>query len=70
MDSQKGRLVFNRKHTKEEIEKMKENHADVSGEKNPNFKGGNWIKPKCIDCGKELVNPKAKRCQKCMGFVV
>jgi hypothetical protein len=31
-------------------------------ENNPNWKGG---KPKCLDCGKELVNRVAKRCRKC-----
>ena len=33
-----------------------------SGADNCNFKGG---KPKCIDCGKELVSYKAKRCIDC-----
>lgn len=34
------------------------------GEKNPQWKGG---KPRCIDCGKLLVNYRAKRCKTCFG---
>jgi len=33
-----------------------------TGKNNPSFKGG---KPKCIDCGKQLVKYKAKRCLSC-----
>ncbi len=34
----------------------------IAGKKNWNWKGG---KPNCLDCGKQLVNYQAKRCQKC-----
>ena len=39
--------------------KIKENHADLSGEKHPNWNGGKIIKH-CIVCGKSLKRNKAK----------
>jgi len=39
-----------------------EANAKISGEKSYRWKGG---KPKCIDCGFELANVKAKRCFPC-----
>jgi len=53
---------INFKHTEESKQKIKNNHADCSGEMGSNWKGG---KPKCIDCGKTLIHYGAKRCRNC-----
>ena len=49
-----------KKHTKEEIQKIKANAK--YGKDNYSWKGG---RPKCIDCGKQLVVYTAKRCPSC-----
>ena len=49
------------------------NHKWMSANKiNPgNYKDGSYmIKPKCIDCGKELVKKTAKRCKECYNVVL
>lgn len=50
--------------TEEHKQKLKENHPDISGENNPNWKGGKQSNY-CVDCGKEIVNRYAKRCKSC-----
>ena len=61
--------IKGRHHTEETKQKMRDNHVDVSGKKNPNYKNG--IKNRkvyCIDCGKTLKNNYAKRCVMCNGL--
>lgn len=50
--------------TTEELENWKKmmKEKNFIGENHPNWKGG---KPKCVDCGTQLVNIYAKRCMSC-----
>lgn len=60
MIGQEPRLSFKgKKHSEKTVEKMKV--AQIRG-KHWNWKGG---KPKCIDCGKELLSRRSKRCHEC-----
>ena len=55
--------MFGRKQTTMARKKISEAFA---GKNHPNWKGG-WKNklPKCVDCKKQLANPKALRCRKC-----
>lgn len=61
LNIKREKYVFSKSHK----EKIKKNHADVSGDLNPNYKdGASLIKYYCVDCKKE-VEYKSSRCGLC-----
>lgn len=57
------RYWLGKKRSKKDRDNISLSHIGLlAGDKHPNWKGG---KPKCIDCGKQLVNYHAKRCVMC-----